>query len=69
MAAFLQYLYRVIFITGTPQFQYQKENSQSRSFLVTGFPRTAALIGCLGVFFLVMKPGGTSEKNYPVYES
>ena len=57
------------FLTGAPQFQYQKENlpsSQSRPFLVTGFTGTAALIGWLAVFFLVLKLGGTSEeKNSP----
>ena len=49
-----------------PQFQYQKENpqsSQSRPFLVTGFAWSSALIGWLAVFFLVLKWGGTSEKN------
>ena len=62
----------MVFFTGTPQFQYQKENlpsSQSRPFLVTGFKGTAALIGWLAVFFLVLKMGGTSEKNHPVFEA
>ena len=61
--------YRVVFFTGTPQFQYQKENppsDQSRPFLVTGFTGTAALIGWLAVFYLVLKMGGTSEKKHPV---
>ena len=61
--------YRVVFFTGTPQFQYQKENppsNQSWPFLVKRFIRTAALIGWLAVFFLVLKSGGTSEKNHPV---
>ena len=26
------------------------------------------MIGCLAVFFLVMKLGGTSDKNHPVHE-
>ena len=66
---YLSSMYRVIFFTGTPQFQHQKENppsSQSRPFLVTGFTRTAALIGWLAIFFLVLKLGVTSEKNHPV---
>ena len=39
--------YRVIFFTGTPQFQYQKKTpySQSRPFWVRGFTGTAAVIG------------------------
>ena len=44
-------------------FQYQKQNppsSQSQPFLVTGFTGTAAPIGWLAVFFLVLKLGGTS---------
>ena len=55
--------------TVTPQFQYQKENlpiSQSWPFLVTCFTGSAAPIGWLAVFFLVLKLGGTSEKNHPV---
>ena len=60
--ALQQLSYRVVFFffTGTPQFQYQKENppsSQSRPFLVTGFKGTAALIGWLAVLFLVLKLG------------
>ena len=55
--------YREFFLTGAPQFQYQKENlpsSQSRPFLVSGFTGTAPLIGWLAVFFLVLKLGSTS---------
>ena len=37
-------------------------SSQSRPILVTGFTGTAAVIGWLTVFFLVLKLGGTSEK-------
>ena len=48
------------FFTGTPQFQ--PPNSQSRPFLVTGFTGTAAVIGNLAVFFLVLKLGGSREK-------
>ena len=60
------------FFTGTPQFQYQKENppsNQSWPFLVKRFIRTAALIGWLAVFFLVLKSGGTSEKSHPVIKT
>ena len=58
--------YREVFFTGSPQSQYQKENppsSQSRQFLVLGFTGTAALIGWLAVFFLVLKFGATSEEE------
>ena len=56
--------YRVFFFfTSTPQFQYQKKTRQSGPFLVTGFTGTAALIGWLAVFFLVLKLGGTSEEE------
>ena len=51
------------FLTGAPQFQYQKENlpsSQSRPILVSGLTGTAPLIGWLAVFFLVLKLGSTS---------
>ena len=54
------------FFTGTPQFQYQKENlpsSQSRPFFVTKFTGTAALIGWLAAVFLVLKLGGPSEEE------
>ena len=33
----------------------------------TGFTGTAAMIGWFAVFFLVLKLGGTSEINHPVY--
>ena len=69
---FKLYKYRVVFFTGTPQFQYQKENppsNQSWPFLVKRFIRTAALIGWLAVFFLVLKSGGTSEKKTTLYVS
>ena len=42
-------------------------SSQSRPFLVTGFTGTAAVIGLLAISFLVLKSGGTSEKNHPVF--
>ena len=54
-----------VFLSGAPQFQYQKENppsSQSWPFLVTGFIGTAALIGWLAVFFLVQKLGVLVKK-------
>ena len=41
-------------------------SSQSRSFLVTGFTGTAAVIGLLEISFLALKLGGTSGKNHPV---
>ena len=41
-------------------------SSQSRPFLVTGYTGTAAVIGWLAIIFLVLKLGGTSEKNHPV---
>ena len=46
--------YRVSFLTGTPQFQYQKENRQAANHS-TGFTGTAAVIGWFAVFFLVLK--------------
>ena len=33
----------------------------------TGLTVTVAVIGCLTVFFLVLKLGGSCEKNHPVY--
>ena len=57
--------YRVIYFTGTPQFQYQNENSQAAN-QSTGFTGTASVIGWFSVFFLVLKLGGTSEINHPV---
>ena len=45
------------FLTGTPQFQYQK------NALETGLTETAAVIGWMAVFFLVLKLGVPSEKN------
>ena len=45
----------------------KSQSSQSQPFLVTGFSATAAVVGWLAVFFLVLKLGGTSEKNHPVH--
>ena len=45
-----------------PNFSTKKKNNQSQSLLATGFTGTAAVIGCLRVFFLVLKLGVTSEK-------
>ena len=53
--SFINNKYRVIFLTGPPQFQYQKGNCQSQLLL----PREA-LIGCLAIFFLVLKLGRAS---------
>ena len=39
-----KYLYRVIYLTGPPQLQYQKENRQATNHS-TGFTGTAAVIG------------------------
>ena len=47
------------YFTGTPQFQYQKENRQAANHS-TGFTGTAAMIGWFAVFFLVLKLGGPS---------
>ena len=45
-----------------PNFSTKKKNNQSQPFLATGFTGTTAVIGCLRVFFLVLKLGVTSEK-------
>ena len=42
-------------------------SSQSRPFLVKRFTGTASAIGWLAISLLVLKLGGTSEKNHPVY--
>ena len=41
--------------------------SQSQPFLLTRFNETAAVIGWLAIFFLVLKLGRNSQKNHPVY--
>ena len=41
--------------------------SQSQPFLLTKFNETAAVIGWLAIFFLVLKLGRNSQKNHPVY--
>ena len=33
---------------------------------IFGYQLRALVIGCLAVFFLALKLGGTSEKNHPV---
>ena len=55
----------MVYFTGTPQFQYQKENSKSANHSCCS-SKSCAVIGCLAVFFLVLKLGGTSEINHPV---
>ena len=40
--------------------------SQSQPFLITRFTGTAAVIGWLAIFFLVLKLGRNSQKNHPV---
>ena len=50
-----------------PNFSTKKKNNQSQSLLATGFTGTAAVIGCLRVFFLVLKLGVTSEKTHSVH--
>ena len=44
MMLMLMLMYRVIFLTGPPQFQYQKENRQAANHS-TGLTGTAAVIG------------------------
>ena len=51
--------YRVSFLTGTPQFQDQKENRESANHICCS-SKTCAVIGCLAAFFLVLKLGGPS---------
>ena len=46
LTIFVMLWYRVSFLTGTPQFQYQKENRQAANHS-TGFTGTAAVIGWL----------------------
>ena len=55
----------MVYFTGTPQFQYQKENRKSANHSCCS-SKSCAVIGCLAVFFLVLKLGGTSEINHPV---
>ena len=55
----------MVYFTGTPQFQYQKENRESANHSCCS-SKSCAVIGCLAVFFLVLKLGGTSEINHPV---
>ena len=45
--------------TGTRQFQYQIENCQASNH---GYVLRKAMIGCMVVFFLVLKLGDISEK-------
>ena len=57
------------FFTVTPNFSTKNKTGMQpiTAFFSTGLTVTVAVIGCLTVFFLVLKLGGTCEKNHPVY--
>ena len=61
-------IYRVIFSLVPPKFSTKKKTAkQPITAAVSVNPVSKrAVIGCLAVFFLILKLGGTCEKNHPV---